>query len=388
MSLSEEPDGKEASEMRLFEYEAKRIFKDNGIPTPKGGVAESLEEAERIFNELGSVVVKSQVLVGGRGKAGGIQLAKTVSQLKEHAQRLLDSEIRGFRVRSLLIEEALAIKKELYMGVTIERSRGKAVVLASGKGGIDIEELARTEPDQIIRDLVDVRRGLRPYEAVEIMRRAGLTGKTLTQGARILNQLYEVFWKYDAEVAEINPLVVTADGNLLAADAKINIDDEALKRHPDIRQEDAFLTDLEREARIHNLGYVEMDGEIGVIGNGAGLNMTTLDILRYYGGEPANFLEVSGRTYMKAEQAIEIVLKNPRVKVIFGNFFGSISRCDVIAQGLAEAIKKGKVTKPMIVSMRGNGAEEGRKILSELNIPIYENDQIAGQKVVERARGG
>ncbi len=168
----------------------------------------------------------------------------------------------------------------------------------------------------------------------------------------------------------------------------MNIDDEAVKRHPEIRQEDSFLTDLEREARTHSLGYVEMDGEIGVIGNGAGLNMTTLDILRHYGGEPANFLEVSGRTYMRAEQAIEIVLKNPKVKAIFGNFFGSISRCDVIAQGLAEAIKKGKVTKPMVVSMRGNGAEEGRKILDALGVPIYENDQIAGEKVVELVKGG
>lgn len=374
--------------MRLFEYEAKRIFKENGIPIPKGGVAESVEEAERVFKDLGPAVLKSQVLVGGRGKAGGIRFAENQSQIKEHAKRLLGSEIRGFTVRALLIEEKLNIEKELYIGVTIERSQGKAVVLASGRGGIDIEELARTYPDQIITELVDVRRGLRPYEAVDIIRRAGLTGKTLTQGARILGQLCGVFWRYDAEVAEINPLVITGEGSLVAADAKINIDDEALKRHPDIRQEDAFLTDLEREARVHSLGYVEMDGEIGVIGNGAGLNMTTLDILRYYGGEPANFLEVSGRTYMKAEKAIEIVLKNPKVKVIFGNFFGSISRCDVIAEGLAEAIKKGKVTKPLVVSMRGNGAEEGMQILASLEVPIYENDRIAGEKVVELAKQG
>lgn len=374
--------------MRLFEYEAKKIFQENGIPIPKGGVAESLEEAERLFRNLGSVVIKSQVLVGGRGKAGGIQFAKNDTQLKANVKKLLGSQIGGFTVRSLLIEEKVDIASEVYLGVTIERSQGKAVVLASGKGGIDIEELARTYPDQIIKELVDVRRGIRPYEAADIVRRAGLKGKILTQGARILGQLYDVFWKYDGEVAEVNPLAVTPEGGLIAADAKINIDDEALKRHPDLRQEDEFLTDLEREARTHNLGYVEMDGEIGVIGNGAGLNMTTLDILRYYGGEPANFLEVSGRTYMKAEQAIEIVLKNPKVKVIFGNFFGSISRCDVIAQGLAEAIKKGTVTKPLIVSMRGNGAEEGRKILSTLGIPIYENDQIAGEKAVEAAKRG
>jgi len=374
--------------MRLFEHEAKQIFAKNGIPTPKGGVATTLDEAEAVFTDLGSVVVKSQVLVGGRGKAGGIKFADSLVELRENAGALLGSEMRGFKIHSVLIEEKLDIQRELYLGVTVERSQGKAVVLASGKGGIDIEELARTYPDQIVKELVDVRRGLRPYEAADILRRAGVGGKALTKAAGILVRLYDIFWAYDAEVAEINPLVVTKDGSLVAADAKMNIDDEAVKRHPDVRQEDSFLTELEKEARTHNLGYVEMGGSIGVIGNGAGLNMTTLDILRYYGGEPANFLEVSGRTYMKAEEAIQIVLKNPKVKAIFGNFFGSISRCDVIAKGLAEAIRKGKVIKPMIVSMRGNGAEEGKEILRALDVPIYENDQIAGQKVVELAKRG
>ena len=374
--------------MRLFEYEAKQIFSKNGIPTPKGGVATTPEEAGGVYEGLGSVVVKSQVLVGGRGKAGGIKFANTPVELKESVAALLGSEIRGFRVGSVLIEEKLDIEKELYVGVTVERSQGKAVVLASGKGGIDIEELARTYPDQIVKELIDVRRGLRPYEAADILRRAGVSGKALTKASGILVRLYNIFWAYDAEVTEINPLVVTKDGGLVAADAKMNIDDEAVRRHPEVRQEDSFLTTLEKEARTHNLGYVEMGGTIGVIGNGAGLNMTTLDILRHYGGEPANFLEVSGRTYMKAEEAIQIVLKNPKVKVIFGNFFGSISRCDVIAKGLAEAIKKGKVTKPMVVSMRGNGAEEGKEILRALDVPIYENDQIAGEKAVELAKRG
>jgi succinyl-CoA synthetase beta subunit len=374
--------------MRLFEHEAKRIFGESGIPVPRGGIAETVEEARRVFKDLGSVVLKAQVLVGGRGKAGGIEFADSESELKEKAATLFASQIRGFPVRRLLVEERLSVERELYLGVTIERSSGKAVLLASGTGGGDIEELARKDPDRIVRELVDVRRGLRPYEAIEVLRRAGLVGKTLTQGARILVQLYDIFWRLDGELAEINPLVVTKEGELFAADGKMNIDDEALKRHPEIRQEDAFLTDLEREARTHNLGYVAMDGDIGVIGNGAGLNMTTLDILRHYGGEPANFLEVSGRTYMRAEQAIEIVLKNPKVKVIFGNFFGSISRCDVIARGLAEAIKKGKVSKPLIISMRGNGAEEGREILKELKVPLYENDQIAGEAVVRMAKKG
>jgi len=372
--------------MRLYEFEAKEIFKKHNIPVPEGLVAESPEKAASAFSLLRPAVIKSQVLVGGRGKAGGIKFPKDETEAKRFAGELLNLFIKGYPVKKLLVEKKIAVEQELYSGITIDRNEGKPILLASAKGGMDVEEIAKKYPEEMIRETLDIREGLPNYKSLDFARRMGLRGKSMTEGARILSTLYEIFERYDAEIAEINPLVKTADGDLIAADAKINVDDEALWRHPEIRKEDEFLSELEREARRNNLGYVEMDGNIGVIGNGAGLNMTTLDILRYYGGEPSNFLEVSGRTYMLAEKAIDIVLKRPGVKVVFGNFFGSISRCDVIAEGLAKFIRDGKLNKPMIVSMRGNGAEEGKKILRDVGIEVYEDDQIAGKKVVEVAK--
>lgn len=372
--------------MRLYEFEAKEIFKKHGIPVPEGQVVERAEEVVSAFSHLKPAVIKSQVLIGGRGKAGGIKFPENEVEARRFAEELLGLSIKGYQVKKLLVEKKIAIDKELYSGITIDRSEGRPILLASARGGMDVEEIAKKYPQEMIREKLDVQEGLPYYKSLEFSRKMGLRGKSLTDGAKILGTLYEIFERYDAEIVEINPLVKTADGDLIAADAKINIDEEALWRHPELRKEDEFLSDLEREARRNNLGYVEMDGNIGVIGNGAGLNMTTLDILRYYGGEPANFLEVSGRTYMLAEKAIELVLKRPGVKAVFGNFFGSISRCDVIAEGLAKFIRDGKLTKPMIVSMRGNGAEEGKKILRDVGIEVYEDDQVAGEKVVKLAK--
>lgn len=372
--------------MRLYEFEAKEIFKKHGLPVPESQVVENVQEVVSAFSRLKPAVLKSQVLVGGRGKAGGIKFPEDGAEAQRYAGDLLSLSIKGYPVRKLLIEKRIPIEKEFYAGVTIDRSEGRPILLASARGGMDVEEIAKKYPQEMIREKLDVREGLPYYKSLDFSRKMGLRGKSLMDGAKILGTLYEIFERYDAEIVEINPLVKTADGDLIAADAKINIDDEALWRHPELRKEDEFLSDLEREARRNNLGYVEMDGNIGVIGNGAGLNMTTLDILRYYGGEPANFLEVSGRTYMLAEKAIELVLKRPGVKAVFGNFFGSISRCDVIAEGLAKFIRDGKLTKPMIVSMRGNGAEEGKKILRDVGIEVYEDDQVAGEKVVKLAK--
>lgn len=372
--------------MRLYEFEAKEIFKKHGIPVPEGELAETPGEVVSAFSRLKPVVIKSQVLVGGRGKAGGIKFPVDEAEAQRFAEELLSLSIRGYPVKKLLVEKKIAVEQELYSGITIDRNEGRPILLASARGGMDVEEIAKKYPQDMIRETLDVREGLPTYKSLDFARRMGLRGKNMTEGAKILSTLYEIFERYDAEIAEINPLVKTANGDLIAADAKINIDDEAIWRHPEIRKEDEFLSELEREARRNNLGYVEMDGNIGVIGNGAGLNMTTLDILRYYGGEPSNFLEVSGRTYMLAEKAIDIVLKRPGVKVVFGNFFGSISRCDVIAEGLAKFIRDGKLNKPMIVSMRGNGAEEGKKILRDVGIEVYEDDQIAGKKAVEIAK--
>ncbi len=372
--------------MRLYEFEAKEIFKKHQIPVPEGQVVESPEEAREAFLRLKPAVIKSQVLIGGRGKAGGIKFPEDEVQAQRFAEELLSLSVRGYRVRKLLIERRIPIEKELYSGITIDRSEGRPVLLASARGGIEVEEIAREYPQEMIQEGLNIQEGLPSYKSREFARRVGLRGKGLIEGAKIFSTLYQIFTRYDAEIVEINPLVKSFNEDLIALDAKMNIDEEALWKHPEIRQEDEFLSDLEREARKSNLGYVEMDGNIGVIGNGAGLNMTTLDILRYYGGEPANFLEVSGRTYMLAEKAIELVLKRPGVKVVFGNFFGSISRCDVIAEGLAKFIRDGKLTKPMIVSMRGNGAEEGKRILREVKVEVYEDDQEAGKRVVELAK--
>lgn len=372
--------------MRLYEFEGKAIFKKHGIPVPEGQMVESAEEARAAFSRLKPAVIKSQVLIGGRGKAGGIKFPNNEEEAQKFAEELLSLSIKGYKVRKLLVEKRITIAQELYVGITIDRSEGKPILLASAKGGMDVEEIARKYPEEMVREKLDVLEGLPNYKSLEFVRRMGLRKKSLAEGAKILSALYQIFDQYDAEIVEINPLVKTAEGDLIAADAKINIDEEAMWRHPEIRKEDEFLSDLEKEARRNNLGYVEMDGNIGVIGNGAGLNMTTLDILRYYGGEPANFLEVSGRTYMLSEKAIEIVVKRPGVKAVFGNFFGSISRCDVIAEGLAKFIKAGKLKVPMIVSMRGNGAEEGRKILKDVGIEVYEDDQIAGEKVVKASK--
>ncbi|MCD6099566.1 MAG: ADP-forming succinate--CoA ligase subunit beta [Candidatus Marinimicrobia bacterium] len=372
--------------MRLYEYEAKEIFRNNGIPVPEGKLVLNAEEVIKAYNTLAPAIIKSQVLVGGRGKAGGIKFPENEAEAKKLAEELLSSEIKGYKIRKLLIEKKLNIKKELYFGVTIDKIKGEIVVIVSSKGGVDIEEVAKKFPNEIIKRNVDIYEGLPFYEAMDMVRKIGLRGDILKKGARVLSRLYNIFTKYDAEIAEINPLVVTDNGDIVAADAKLNVDSEALYRHPEIRKEDEFLTELEKEARANGLGYVEMGGNIGVIGNGAGLNMTTLDILRYFGGTPANFLEVSGRTYMLAEKAVEIILKNPNVKVIFGNFFGSAARCDVIAEGLAKAFKKGKIKKPFIVSMRGMGAKEGRKLLRDLGIEVYENDEEAAKRVVELVR--
>jgi succinyl-CoA synthetase beta subunit len=372
--------------LRLYEYEAKKIFSDNKIPVPPGAVIHTPAQLKAIVSKGREVVLKAQVLVGGRGKAGGILFAQTLNEAQAAAEKLLGMRIRELPVKRVLVEDKQHIRQELYLGITVDGSEGKVVVMCSSRGGMDIELIAERHPQEIVSERIDIRVGLTCYTAREMIRSIGVRGQEQHRITQILLDLYKVFRLYDAMTAEINPLVITNNADVMALDAKLDIDDEAIFRQPAIRSEDEFLNELEIQARQHNLKYVQLDGNIGVIGNGAGLNMTTIDILRHFDGHPANFLEVSGRTYMLADKGIEIVLDNPKVDVIFGNFFGCISRCDVIAQGLAKAMKEGKVAKPMVVSMRGNGAEEGRTILRELGIPVFENDRIAGEKACELAK--
>ncbi|PKM92690.1 MAG: succinate--CoA ligase subunit beta [Elusimicrobia bacterium HGW-Elusimicrobia-4] len=374
--------------MRLYEFEAKEIFKKERIPVPDGFIVSSADEPLRNIEK--EFVVKSQVLIGARGKAGGIKFVKNSAELQNAVGELLGKNIRGLTVKKILAEEKIAIDKEFYAGAIFNRSTGKIAVIFSAQGGMEIEEVAKNNPKAVLKKEIDILDGFTSEEAKKFISESKIDKKLNDQVAKILTKLYEIFVKYDAEIVEINPLVVTKQGQVVACDARMSIYDDALPKQmkvlPEIlNREDDALTPLEKEAKKHGLGYIEMDGNIGVLGNGAGLNLTTLDMLQYVGLKPSNFLEVSGRTYDKAEKGLEIILKNPNIKMVFGNFFGCISRCDVIAEGLAGAIKKGILPKhiPMVVAMRGNGGKEGSETLRRAGIEVYEDDETAIKRLLE-----
>jgi len=370
--------------MKLYEFEAKSIFKKNSIPVPPGILTEKCEEGLQFFASGKPVVLKAQVLTGGRGKAGGIKFADTEDEFRNGFRELRALKIKGLSVKKILVEKKLDIKTELYLGYSILRSEAKIIFMLSKEGGMAIEELAREKPEAIIKYPVNILNGIKADEIKPLVGKLGFGEKTSDKITAIALTLYKILTEYECDVAEINPLVITGSNEVIAADARISIYDEAVFKHPEYQKEEDTYTQIEKTARRINLGYVQMDGNIGVIGNGAGLNMATLDILKYFGGNPANFLEVSGRTYHKAKEAIEIILSNPNVKIIFGNFFGCISRCDVIATGLANAVKSGLLNVPIVIAMRGTGAEEGIKTLKEAGLKeIYEDDIEAGRRAAE-----
>ncbi|MGM0441676.1 MAG: ADP-forming succinate--CoA ligase subunit beta [Elusimicrobiota bacterium] len=370
--------------MKLFEYEAKEVFDDCGIPVQDNVLIDSSGDGLDFFKNNKPVVVKSQVLSGGRGKAGGIKFAKTEQEFKDTVGELIGKKIKGLDVKKVLIEKQLDIESELYLGYTIDRAGKCITFMLSDEGGVDIETLAQEKPEAIVKEQIDILRGIDRNRMEEICSGLDYSKEIVDKIVDIGINLYKAFTQYECQVAEINPLVVTSDDEVLAADARISIYDEAIYKHPRYEKEEDTFTDLEKRAHRSDLGYVEMDGNVGVIGNGAGLNMATLDILKFYGGEPANFLEVSGRTYHKAGEAIDIVLSNPGVKAIFGNFFGCISRCDVIAKGLAGAYEEGIIDVPMVVAMRGTGGDEGRRTLKEAGLTeIFEDDIEAGKRLAE-----
>lgn len=373
--------------MKLYEYEAKKILKENAIPVPMGVVSGQFERVNKFPFPSKSVVLKAQVLTGGRGKAGGIRFVNSMEEFQDAFQKLLSIKIKDLPVKKVLIEEKLDIKNELYLGYSILRSEAKIILMISGEGGMEIEELARNKPDAIIKHPISILEGFKEYEIEKILKNFKFDERITSEIKNIALALYKIFIEYECDVAEINPLVITCDNKVIAADARISIYDEAIFKHPEYQKEEDTYTPLEKKARRIGLSYVEMNGDVGVIGNGAGLNMATLDILTYFGGNPANFLEVSGRTYHKAKEAIEIILSKPNVKIIFGNFFGCISRCDVIAKGLAEAIRSGIIKVPIVIAMRGTGAEEGIKTLKETGLKeIFEDDIDAGKRVIDILR--
>ncbi|MDR7483456.1 MAG: ADP-forming succinate--CoA ligase subunit beta [Armatimonadota bacterium] len=367
--------------MKLHEYQAKELFASYGIPIQRGVVLErpaQIDEAALAY----PVVLKAQVLVGGRGKAGGITLASTPAEARERAARILGMEIKGERVRRLLVAEAAEIAAEYYLAFTVDRSARQMVAIGSAAGGIDIEEVARTTPERIVKRHVDPWMGFPPFAARELGRRLGLTGGLLLQFADIAGALWRLCHEMDAELAEINPLAV-AGGALLAVDAKVVIDDNATDRHPTLPRNEE-LTALEAMARAQDLAYVELDGDIAVIGNGAGLVMSTLDMLAYFGGRPANFLDVGGgATTENMAAAMEIVLRKPGVRALLINIFGGITRCDDIARAIAAR----PPAVPMSVRLTGTNEEEGRRILQDAGIRAHVDPEAAAREVVQLAAG-
>lgn len=377
--------------MRLLEHQAKAVFAKYGIPVPRGRVARTPDEAARVAHELGvPVAVKAQVLVGRRGRAGGILFADTPEEAREAAERLLGSEVRGVKVHEVLVEEKLPIKRELYMGLTVDRASRAYVAIASPEGGVEIEEVAERSPELIFKHVVDPLVGFRQYHALSLVKEMGYSGREALRLAGIFMSLYRLAMDYDAELTEINPLVETEDGRFVAADARLIVDDNALFRHPDVASlprppSEASLREL--EAREAGLGYVELDGDIGIIGNGAGLVMATLDMVALYGGRPADFLDVGGGASAdRMAKALDIVLSNPRVKVVLINILGGITRCDEIARGILEAMERLGVRKPMVIRLVGTNEAEGRAILEDAGISVLDSMEEAAKKAVELAR--
>ncbi|MCS6907837.1 MAG: ADP-forming succinate--CoA ligase subunit beta [Anaerolineales bacterium] len=378
--------------MKLHEYQSKQIFSRYGIPIPRGKVASTAQEARQIAEELGvMVVVKAQVLVGGRGKAGGIRLAKDPIEAEEIAAKILAMQIKDLPVRKVLIDEAASIHSEIYLGITNDRAARRPVIMASSAGGVDIEEVARTTPERIIKVHIDPLLGLRDYQARDLAAGIDLPREHWRNFIAVAHGLWKTYTECDATLAEINPLVLTTENRLLALDGKMIIDDNALFRHPEFSE----MRDLdveapaEVEARKYGLSYVKLDGDIGCMVNGAGLAMATMDILKLFGGNPANFLDIGGGANAeRVAAALRILLSDPNVRTVLLNVFGGITRCDEVAYGIVNAMKEVKPKVPMIVRLVGTNAEEGRRILADAQMITAETLVEAAQKAVAAARGG
>jgi succinyl-CoA synthetase beta subunit len=387
--------------LKIHEYQGKEILRRFGIPTPRGIPAFSADEAVKAAEALGGGVwvVKAQIHAGGRGKGGGVKLGRSIAEVRELAGQILGMQLithqtgpRGQTVRRLLIEEGADIQKELYVGMVVDRTTQRVVLMASADGGMDIEEVAAKTPDRIHKVFVDPGKGLADREADGIAREIGIPEGSVAEARRLLQGLYRAFDQTDASLAEINPLILTGDGRVIALDAKLNFDDNALFRHPEIVE----MRDLDEEdpaeieASKFDLSYISLDGNIGCLVNGAGLAMATMDVIKLYGGEPANFLDVGGgATAEKVTEAFKIMLKNPGLKAILVNIFGGIMKCDTIANGVIAAAREVQLKVPLVVRMKGTNEELGRKILAESGLPIISADNMASaaEKVVAAAKG-
>jgi succinyl-CoA synthetase beta subunit len=386
--------------VKIHEYQGKEIFRKYGVPTPRGFPAYSVDEAVEAAKKLGGSVwvVKAQIHAGGRGKGGGVKVAKSMDEVREKAKQILGMQLKthqtgpeGQKVRRLLIEEGADIRKELYVGMVVDRGSQKVVLMASSEGGMDIEEVAEKTPQKIHKVAIDPAQGLSDADADEIALGIGIPQPALAQGRALLKALYKCFWETDASLVEVNPLIVTGQGQVLALDAKLNFDDNALFRHPEL----AGLRDFDEEdpaevaASKHELNYIQLEGDIGCLVNGAGLAMATMDIIKFYGGNPANFLDVGGgATTEKVTEAFKIMLKTPGLKAILVNIFGGIMRCDVIAQALVDASKAVRLHVPLVVRLEGTNVDLGKQILADSKLPIIsaKNMADAAEKVVREAK--
>ncbi|TME09235.1 MAG: ADP-forming succinate--CoA ligase subunit beta [Chloroflexi bacterium] len=372
--------------MKIHEYQAKDILARYGVPIQPGHVAHTSEKAETIARELGGpVVIKAQVYVGGRGKAGGIQFGETPEQARAAAAKVLGMDIKGLTVEKVLVVSKINIQEEYYLGIILDRKSQAPVVMVSKEGGIDIEEVAAKTPEKIIKQPIDMRWGLRPFEARDILARAGLPHQVIGKGGAILTALAKAFIESDASLAEINPLVLTAEGQVQAADAKILIDDNGLFRQKEFASwaESEESNPLEYEAKQVGLTYVKLDGNIGIIGNGAGLVMTTLDMVARVGGKPANFLDIGGGA--KAEMmynALSFVARDPQVKGILVNIFGGITRGEEVAKGVIMAQAELPKGMPIVVRLSGTGSDEGKAMLKDAGLDWGKDMREAAQKIV------
>ena len=378
--------------MKLHEYQSKQIFSKYDIPIPSGRVAANAAEAKQITEELGGrVVIKSQVLIGGRGKAGGIRLAKSPQEAEELSTQILGMEIRGLPVRKILVDEAVSIETEIYLGITNDRAERKPVIIGSSAGGVEIEQVAKETPEKIVKVHIDPLLGLRDFQARDLAAGIDLPRKYWPTFGQIARGLWHAYLDNDATLAEINPLVITSQNRLLAVDGKMVLDDNALFRHPELTE----MRDLdvepesETEARKYSLSFIKLDGQIGCMVNGAGLAMATMDIIKLHGGAPANFLDIGGgASSEKVSAALRIILSDPNVKAVLFNIFGGITRGDKVARGIINALQEVETDVPMVTRLAGTNAEEGRQILSDANMITAETLVDAAKKAIAASKGG
>jgi succinyl-CoA synthetase beta subunit len=388
--------------LRLYEYEAKKIFSQSGITITQGMVISTPDEAKSFAEKIGKpVVLKSQILSGGRGKAGGIKFANNPKEAEKVSQELLSMKIKGYQVERVLVDEKLDIEKEFYLGVTLDRLNYKIVIIACSEGGVEIEEVARTDPEKIKRLSLDIDEPLYSFQAQGLAKELGIKSSDIRTVGNIIHYLWKLYKSYDAKLAEINPLVLTRDGKYLAADARMSLDDDALFRHPELkemgiekRHEEGEMTPREQKAREMGIPYLDLDGDIGMFPGGAGFGIMGNDFIQYYGGKPANFMDSGGGpTPERLAQMLTLLDENPQVKAIFGARFGGISRCDDFAKGVLIFLKEHGLSKPMVLRMTGNMWKQGLEIFDKAkkeNPELFKNIEIHGietpiEEIAERA---